>query len=127
LSVNKLRPQASGERIGRYVYIRGEQVAGAWLGIHFGLWKSHGATPLWLLFSEGDFGRAQDVSRLIEPWAVMNGILTKTYNHDFAIALDIPICEEKVGVIRSLVDNIKQIAAVLDSLPPKTLAIVEQE
>ncbi len=127
LSINKLRPQASGERIGRYVWIRGEQVAGAWLGIHFGLWKSHGATPLWLLFSEGEFGRAQDVSRLIEPWAATNGMLTITNNRVFAIALDMPIGEEKAGVIRVLVDIIKNIAVVLDELPPKTLVIVEQE
>jgi hypothetical protein len=127
LSVNKLRPQASGERIGRYVYIRGEQVAGAWLGIHFGLWKSHGATPLWLLFSEGEFGRAQDVRRLIETWAATNGVLTITYNREFAIALDMPIGEEKTVVIRFLVDIIKNIAAVLDALPSKTLAIVDQE
>jgi len=33
----------------------------------------------------------------------------------------------KMAVIRSLVGDIKAIAAVLDVLPPRTLAIVEQE
>ncbi len=127
LSITGLRPQASWERIGRYVWIPGDQGAGAWLGIHYGLWKSHGATPLWLLFSERDFGRAQEVSGLIEPWAAKNGILTTTINRDFAIGLDIPVGEEKAGVIRSLADNLKKIATVLAALPPKTLSIVEQE
>lgn len=120
MSVNGLRPQASGERIGRYVWIPGDQGAGAWLGIHFGLWRSHGATPLWLLFSEGDFGRAPAVSRLIEPWAAKNGVLTATNDRDFVIGLDIAIGEEKAGVIRSLVEDIKTIAAMLEALPPRT-------
>jgi len=33
----------------------------------------------------------------------------------------------KMAVTRSLVGDIKAIAAVLDVLPPRTLAIVEQE
>ncbi len=126
LRVNKLRPQASWDRIGRYVWVPEDQHAGGWLGIHFGLWKSHGTTPLWLLFSEGDFGRGQEVRRLIEPWAAKNGVLTTTKDCHFAIALDIPIGEEKSGVIRSLVNDIKAIATVLSALLPKTLPCVEE-
>jgi len=33
----------------------------------------------------------------------------------------------KMAAIRSLVGDIKAVAAVLDALPPRTLAIVEQE
>jgi len=119
LSINKLLPQASWERIGRYARFSGDQGAGLWFGIHFGLWKSHGATPLWLLFSEGDFGRGQDVRRLIEPWAAKNNILTVNdiKDRDFAVALEIPVGEEKAGVVHSLVDNLKAIAFVLDALP----------
>jgi hypothetical protein len=104
-----------------------DQGAGAWFGVHFGLWKSHGTTPLWLYFYEGDFGRAKEVAPVIEPWAAKSGILTATYDGDFAIALDIPVGEEKTGVIRSLVDDIKAIAAVLNTLPAKTTAVLEQE
>ncbi len=127
LNITRLMPQASWERIGRYAKVSGDLGAGAWLGIHFGLWKSHGETPLWLLFAETAWGRAQDVRRLIEPWAAKNDILTATYKDDFAIALDIPVGEEKAGVIRSVVDDLKAIAAVLDALPPKTMASAEQE
>jgi hypothetical protein len=127
LTIKGLMPRSSWERIGRYVWVSGDQGAGAWLGIHFGLWKSHGTTPLWLFFSEGEFGRAQEVRLLIEPWAAKNGILTATYDRDFAVALDIPVGEEKAGVIRSLVVDLKAIATVLGALPPKTLASAELE
>ena len=113
LDISGLRPQASWDRFGRYARIASGHGAGAWLGIHFGLWKSHGATPLWMLFPATEFGHAEDVRQLIEPWAARNHILTATSNHDFAIALDIPAGEEKAVVIRSLVDQLKMIASVL--------------
>jgi len=119
LSVNGLRPQSSWDRIGRYVWMPGHQGAGAWFGLHFGLWKSHGATPLWLLFTPTGFGRAQEVARLIEPWALKNGVLTTTYGSDFAVALDFPAGEEKAGVIRSLVTDIRAVGSVLNDLPPR--------
>jgi hypothetical protein len=82
---------------------------------------------LWLVFHASDFGRAQEVQRLIEPWATNRDILTANLGHEFAIALDIPAGEEKVGVVRSLVDDIKAIAGVLDALPPQPVASAEQE
>ena len=120
LFVGGLRPQASWERIGRYARVSGEppRGAGAWLGIHFGLWKTHGTTPLWLIFDDGKFGRGQEVRPLIEPWATQKGILTATSGQGIAIALEIPEGEEKDGVVRSLVDDLKALAAVLDALPP---------
>jgi len=119
LHVGGLRPQASWERIGRYVRVSGESSrgAGAWFGIHFALWKAHGTTPLWLIFDDGDFGRGQEVRQLIEPWAIQNGILIDTSGRGVAIAMEIPEGEEKDGVNRSLVNDLKAVAAVLEALP----------
>ncbi|HPC93830.1 MAG TPA: hypothetical protein PLU87_02735 [Sedimentisphaerales bacterium] len=125
LSVNALRPQASWDRIGRYVWVSGDRKAGAWFGIHLVLWKAHGVTPLWLVFDDTEFGRAQDVRRLIDPWASRNGILTATINHAFAIAVDIPTGEEQSMVVRSIVDYLKPIAEILDVLPAKPAASAE--
>lgn len=123
LSTTGLRPQASGERIGQYAWVSGDQGAGAWLGIHFRLWKEHGATPLWLLFGDDKFGRGPDVRRLIEPWAIKNRIHTAiTHDNAFAMALDIPVGEEKAGVIRSLVNRIKAIGSVLAPFRRKDMA-----
>jgi hypothetical protein len=127
LSIRRLNPQASWERIGRYARMSGEQGVGVWFGIHFGLWKSHGMTPLWLVFHEGEFGRATEVRPLVEPWAAKNRILTATTNRDFAVALEIPVGEEKANVIRSLVDDLKPIAAVVDALPQKQSARLGEE
>jgi hypothetical protein len=117
LDVTRLMPQASWERVGRYAKVLGGPGVGVWVGIHLGLWKSHGETPLWLLFSEGEFGRASQVRPLVEPWAAGRGILTTSFGGDFAVALDVPAGEEKPAVVRSLVDDIKAIASVLDTLP----------
>lgn len=125
LSVNALRPQASWDRIGRYVWVSGDRKAGAWFGIHLVLWKTHGVTPLWLFFEDTEFGRAQDVRRLIEPWAAANGIMTATINRAFAIAVDIPTGEEQSMVVRAIVDYIKPIAEILDVLPAKPAASAE--
>lgn len=129
LFVGGLRPQASWERIGRYARVSGEpsRGAGAWFGIHFGLWKTHGTTPLWLIFDDGAFGRGQEVRPLIEPWATQNGMLTATIGQGVAIALEIPEGEEKVGVVRFLVDDLKAVAAVLDALPPRKAQTSDQE
>jgi hypothetical protein len=116
-----LRPQASWDRIGRYVRVARDVPggAGAWFGIHFGLWKTHGTTPLWLIFDDGDFGRGREVRPLIEPWAMRNGFLTAAGDYGIAVALEIPEGEEKDGVIRSLVADIQAIATVLTTLPPQ--------
>lgn len=121
LDVARLRPQASWERIGRYVKLSGGNGAGLWFGIHFALWKSHGESPLWLLFTEGEFGKAEQVRRLIEPWAARKRILTATYGTDFAIALDIAVGEESAVVVRSLADAIRAISSVLGPQPPETV------
>lgn len=128
LNIGRLMPQASWERIGRYARVSGDKGGGAgvWFGVHFGLWKTHGTTPLWLIFSDGDFGRAQEVRPLIEPWATQHGILTTANDSDIAIALEIPIGEDKAGVIRYLADQITAIAAVLAALPPVSSPRTEQ-
>lgn len=127
LNVTALRPQASWDRIGRYVWVSGYRKAGAWFGVHLGLWKAHGTTPLWLFFDDTEFGRAPDVRRLTEPWAGKNGVLTATINGAFAVAVDIPTGEEQSVVVRSVVDAIKAIAEVLDAVPATPVAGSEAE
>jgi hypothetical protein len=121
LNVNGLRPQASWDRIGRYARVSKDITGGPglWFGVHFGLWKTHGATPLWLIFSDSDFGRAHEVRPLIEPWAAKNGLLAVSIGNDVALALEIPAGEEKSSIIRSIADKIGSIAAVLAGLPSK--------
>jgi hypothetical protein len=127
LSIRGLRPQASWGRIGRYARVAGEQGAGVWIGIHFELWKAHGATPLWLVFENTGFGRAHDLRPLIEPWAAKNHQLALPIEGGFAVALEVPVGEEQASVVRALVDRLKAIARVLETLPPKPPANVDRE
>lgn len=126
LSTTSLRPQASWERIGRYVWIPEKHRACAWLGVHFGLWKSIGTSPLWLLFSD-ESGRAPEVCPLIEPWARENNILTTLHGQWFGVALEIPDGEEESGVVFSLVNQIQEISTCLHELPPKMSVSLQQE
>jgi len=124
LSISGLLPQASWERIGRYARFSGEQGAGMWFGIHFGFWKKHGGTPLWLVFAPTEFGRAHEAQPLIEPWAAKEGVFTTCLNDEFVVAIDIEIGEDKDQVVRFIVDRLKMIAGILSAVGSRTVGIV---
>jgi hypothetical protein len=117
-------PQASWERIGRYARFSGDQGVGVWFGIHLGLWKKHGGTPLWLVFASSDWGHAREVRRLIEPWAAKECIFATCVNDGFVVAVDVETGEEKDQVVRLIVDRLKAIAGVLSELGPKKVGAV---
>jgi hypothetical protein len=123
LNINGLRPQASWERIGRYARVSDEKGVCMWIGIHFGLWKKHGGTPLWMLFSQGEWGRALEVQPLLEPWAAKKGVFTTFQNDELAVAIDIAFGEDKEQVVRSVVDRLKGIAEVLYVLDHKPMVL----
>jgi hypothetical protein len=107
------RPQASSERIGRYTYFAGnvdeQNQAGAWFGLHFRLWKKHGMTPLWAVFSPSSWGQADAVQAALESWASKEGIFTSTdTDGSFVVAFDIPPAEEKDSVVAAVLDRFEQ-------------------
>ena len=116
LNVNGLRPQASWDRIGRYIRFINEKGIGAWIGIRFDLWRQLGGTPLWLVFTLGEFGRGLEVHALLEPWADRNGIIFTMDNGEVVIGLDLLIGEEKDEVVRCIVNRLRDVADNLSSL-----------
>lgn len=121
MHIRGLKPQASWDRAGRYVRVSLDtsRGAGAWFGVHFGLWKTHGTTPLWLAFYDGIFGRGQEVLPLLERWATLRGaVIAAADQAGIAVALEIPEGEEKDRVVRRIVDDVKSLAAALDVLLP---------
>lgn len=118
LKIDNTRPQADWKRIGRYVYFAGEKAPGIWIGIHFDLWKKHGGTPIWLIFSSDKFSQVQSVRPLLEPWATRESIFTCFQNNELAVAIDLPTGEEKEYVVKSIVDFLKRIKDVLSELKP---------
>jgi hypothetical protein len=123
LNINRLNPQASWERIGRYMRLTDEQGAGMWFGIHFGYWQKFGGTPLWLVFSQSLFGRTDEVRPLIEPWAAKENIFTTFQNSELAVAVDITFGEDKDQVIRNIVEVFKGMGDVLSVLRSKPVDI----
>ncbi len=115
LNLKGTTPQASSERIGRYAYIG---TAGAWLGIHFGLWKKHGGTPLWVVFSAVG-GRAHEVRQHLEPWAAQKDVFSVSEGGSFAVALNIKFGETKERVVGGIVNRLKEIADVLSVMKAK--------
>jgi len=116
-------PQANWERIGRYANISPGKAVGFYLGIHFGLWKTFGRTPLWIVFSGSKWGRAREVMAKLEPWAEKEGVFTKLVDDNFVVAIDMAFGDEKDLVVRGVVERLKDIAEVLRELtlqPVKT-------
>jgi hypothetical protein len=118
LDLAALRPQADATRIGRYTYLGIGRRVGIWFGVHFGLWKEYGGTPLWAVFSPGEFGRSREVRELLEPWAAQTRVFTASENDHFVVAVDMPFGEEKDTVARAIVERLKQIAGVLSVMKP---------
>lgn len=120
LSVNGLRPQANWERIGRYARFQcNNGNVGVWFGIHFAYWKRHGITPLWLLFSDNDWGYPLEARPLLEPWAAREGVFTTFQNDELAVAIEIAFGEDKDQVVSRVLNRFMGIAEVVKVLKSK--------
>jgi hypothetical protein len=115
VSVKGLRPQASWDRIGHYAKFV-ESGIGFWFGIHFYLWKEHGGSPLWMVFSTGGFSFAKEVRSILESWAINEGLFSTYHNGEFAINIDVTTGEEKDNVITGVVYQIQKITEVLSGM-----------
>ena len=83
----------------------------------FFYWKKFGRTPLWLIFSDSEWGRAREVWPLLEPQAYKECIFTKFVGYEYIMAIDLPIGEEKDQVVRFTVERLKWVANILKLLP----------
>ena len=83
--------------------------------MHFGLWKKHGETPLWLVFAQTDWGRALQSRPLIEAWAARKGVFVTFKNEELAIALNLACGEDKDQETSNMVNLYKDIADALCS------------
>jgi hypothetical protein len=120
LDLKRTNPQASTERIGRYAWFGAERRAAPWLGIHFGLWKKHGVTPLWVVFAASKDGRAPEVQALLEPWAARQRAFTTTQEDgSFVVPLDIASGEDKDQVVAGIVARLEEMAGCLAVLEPR--------
>jgi len=120
LTLDGLRPQASWDRIGRYIRFSHDAGVGAWLGLRFDLWRQHGGSPLWLVFNPSEFGRSLEVRALLDPWIARTGVLSTIDDQVFAVAIDLLTGDEKDNVTKDVVLFLKEIAGLLGDLTPKS-------
>jgi len=113
LHVGVLRDRATWDRIGRYAQFTEGLAAGIWFGIHLDLWRKCGGTPLWIVFSATEWGKADAVRTLLEPWAANEGVCTARMGAELAVAIDVEVGEERDQVVREIVDRLRAIAGVL--------------
>ncbi|MDZ7799991.1 MAG: hypothetical protein U5K81_04235 [Trueperaceae bacterium] len=122
LTTDGLRPQASWERLGRYAWLPDRTGAGAWFGIHFAMWRRHGVSPLWVVFSSTDFGRATEVRPRIETWAAEHD-RTVTFEDDhLSIVLELPAAQEHAAVVRHVTEQLGELARQCSALPTSVYA-----
>ncbi len=122
VAVEGLRPTASWDRMGRYVWMGARGNVGAWFGTALHLWARHGGTPFWLEFQPGDFGKAPEVRTRLEPWASRRGIFTAMDGDRFVLAVDLPTGEEEDHVVRAVAAMLAEISRELKGLHGQPVA-----
>lgn len=115
LNIEGLNRSESWERLGRYARIPTSNEYGVWFGLHFELWRENGKSPLWLIFLSSDWGRALDAERILDPWCRSHHVYRVAESEHYAVAIDMPVGEEKDVVIRGIVDQLKAMYDVLQS------------
>ena len=117
LNLKGVVPRSNWERIGQYANVGDRQDVGYFLGVNFRLWKMLGQTPLWLVFSNSRWGRAEEVRTFIESLAADEHITTKFVDDEFVIAIDMPVKKEKDEVVQGVAHRLKWVAESLRDLP----------
>ncbi len=109
---------STSERIGRYLKFPLAANVGAWLGISFPLWQKYGLSPLWLIFTNSEWSRANEVRAIAEPWAKAENIFTATENNDYEFNINIKVTtgEEIDVVVRDIVKQLQAIGEKISVL-----------
>ena len=110
LDTKGLMPQSSSERVGRYIRFNSTPNFVVWVGGHFILWKKYGRTPIWIAFYTNELKKSQAAKLLLEEWSAKNGNFR--HNNEIVIPIDLPTGEDKDQVIRSILDQFKNIIRI---------------
>ncbi len=122
----RLVPSSDSARSGIYASVLADHRCGLWFGVHFGLWKQYGRSPLWGFFTTSNWGRAGEVRALLEPWAAKKDVFVASESNGyFVIAFDVLPGKEKDQVVRGIVNRFKEIGGVLSVLKPRVGANLE--
>jgi hypothetical protein len=88
---------------------------GAWFGLHLQLWRAFEVSPLWLAFSNNDFGKAQHVRELLRVWQHCSPPRCVDWGNEVVVPIILPVGVEKEKVIASAVEQVGEMAALLNN------------
>jgi hypothetical protein len=125
IRVDGLRPSATWDCIGRYVKFASsagyDGGFGAFFGIDFKAWRTHGLTPLWVCFSaesqDRDWRRAEDARAAIQQGASGSNVFSSMESREFVVGIEVSTGEEMQAVKQKVVDQLRFIAKCLARIP----------
>jgi len=117
LSNQGLTESVRWDRFGKYVWLNERNCVGILFGLDYELWKEYGVTPLWVHFSTTDFGRAFEVEPLLRSSLDRNHLLITLDDGSLVYSINIKTRGDKDRVIEDIVDQLRQLADKLNSLP----------
>jgi len=110
-----LLPQASWDRIGRYIKLPG--LTYFWFGTNFELWLRYGSSPLWMVFYQGkQYEPLVAQASLIEKWTAHEGLFSTWHGDEYIVPVPVVPEEEKDYVVQSIIDFWKRLSSVLEPL-----------
>lgn len=117
LDKSGLNETSSWDKFGRYFSFREKHFVGVWYGIDYKLWKTYGVSPLWLVFSTTDFGRAYEVRGLLENQNNEANFFVKLPDGSLALAINLLTGADKDQVTKDIVNQFRNILILLSDLP----------
>jgi hypothetical protein len=115
VNTDRLLPQSSRERIGRYV--RFPAVTYFWFGLHFALWKQQGESPLWMVFYSGeDVSKLERITGVLDGWAERENVMPVWTDGAYALPIPVKPKVEKHEVVVSIVGSWRSIWNELSKL-----------
>lgn len=110
-----LLPQASWDRIGRYIKLPG--LTYFWFGTNFEFWFRYGSSPLWMVIYQGKQYRPLEAqASLIEKWVAHEGLFSAWHADGYIVPVPVVPGEEKDYIVESIIDFWKRLSSVLEPL-----------
>lgn len=120
LSNEGLTESVNWTKFGKYLSLGQFYQVGIWFGLDYTLWKEFGASPLWVVFSTTNWGRAFEVEPLLRKWKDNQRIYFKLQNDYLVLPINITAGADKDQVLQNIVNQLRELASLLSELPLKS-------
>jgi hypothetical protein len=115
LSVKGLKVTPRDYGGGRYAAFK---AAGCWLGVDHEMWSTRGRSPIWIDFTDDDWGRAERLREPLRAWLSADPPLAFADDSGIQIPVLLAVGVEKERVIADAVRQIREVDARLRDVSP---------